>query len=76
MPRLRLKGQDDNGFYAVDVFTGAINVGAGFNSSYSFFRQSTYDGFATASNQLTGSIGLSVAADSITRVMGKHSQWN
>ncbi len=71
---ITLEGQDDNGFYTVDVFTGAINVGAGFNSTYSFFRQGTYDGFATASNQLTGTIGLSIATDSITLTFNGQAQ--
>jgi hypothetical protein len=71
---ITLQGQDDNGFYTVDVFTGAINVGSGFDSTYSFFRQGTYDGFSTASNQLTGTIGLSIAADSITLTFNGQAQ--
>jgi hypothetical protein len=71
---ITLQGQDDNGFYTVDVFTGAINVGSGFDSTYSFFRQGTYDGFSTASNQLTGAIGLSIAADSITLTFNGQAQ--
>ena len=63
---ITLQGQDDNGFYTVDVFTGTINVGSGFSNTYSFFRQDTFGGFATASNQLTGTIGLTIAADTIT----------
>jgi hypothetical protein len=71
---ITLQGQDDNGFYTVDVFTGAINVGSGFDSTYSFFRQGTYDGFSTASNQLTGAIGLSIATDSITLTFNGQAQ--
>jgi hypothetical protein len=71
---ITLQGQDDNGFYTVDVFTGAINVASGFDSTYSFFRQGTYDGFSTASNQLTGAIGLSIAADSITLTFNGQAQ--
>jgi hypothetical protein len=63
---ITLQGLDDNGFYTLDVFTGAINVGASFSNTYSFFRQGTYHGFSTASDQLTGTIGLSIAADSVT----------
>jgi hypothetical protein len=71
---ITLQGQDDNGFYTVDVFTGAINVGSGFNNTYSFFRQNTFGGFSTASNQLTGTIGLSIAADSITLTFNGQAQ--
>src|SRR5580704_14319227 len=64
---ITLQGLDDNGFYTVDVFTGAINVGSGFNSSYSFFRQDTFGGFSTASNQLTGNFtGLPATISSAT----------
>ena len=62
---ISLEGLDDNGFYTVDVFTGAISVGSGFSNSYSFFRQDTFGGFSTASNQLTGSIGLSIGGNFI-----------
>jgi hypothetical protein len=71
---ITLQGQDDNGFYTVDVFTGAINVGSGFNSTYSFFRQDTFGGFSTASNQLTGTVSLSIAADSITLTINGQAQ--
>jgi hypothetical protein len=71
---ITLQGQDDNGFYTVDVFTGAINVGSGLNNTYSFFRQNTFGGFSTASNQLTGTIGLSIAADSITLTFNGQAQ--
>src|SRR5215467_4267305 len=71
---ITLQGQDDNGFYTVDVFTGAINVGSGFNSTYNFFRQNTFGGFSTASNQLAGTIGLSIAADSITLTFNGQAQ--
>jgi hypothetical protein len=62
---ITLQGQDDNGFYTLNVFTGAIIVGSGYSHTYNFFRQNTYGGFHTASNQLTGTIGLSINADSI-----------
>jgi hypothetical protein len=71
---ITLQGQDDNGFYTVDVFTGAINVGSGLNNTYSFFRQNTFGGFSTASNQLTGTIGLSIAVDSITLTFNGQAQ--
>jgi hypothetical protein len=71
---ITLQGQDDHGFYTVDVFTGAINVGSGFNNTYSFFRQNTFGGFSTASNQLTGTIGLSIAADSVTLTFNGQAQ--
>ena len=63
---ITLQGQDDNGFYTLDVFTGAISVGSGFNSTYNFFLQNTYGGFSTVSNQLFGTVDLSIAADSVT----------
>jgi hypothetical protein len=63
---ITLQGSDDHGLYTVDVFTGAINVGSGFNNTYSFFRQDTFAGFSTASDQLTGTIGLTIAANFIT----------
>ena len=63
---ITLNGSDDNGSYTVDVFTGPISVGAGFSTTFSFFRQDTLGGFSTASNQLTGTIGLTIAADTIT----------
>jgi hypothetical protein len=71
---ITLQGLDDNGFYTVDVFTGAINVGSGFNNTYSFFRQDTFGGFSTASNQLTGAIVLSIDADSITLIFNGQAQ--
>lgn len=71
---ITLEGSDDNGFYAVNVFTGAIDVGSGFTNTYSFFRQDTFGGFATASNQLTGSIGLSIGADAITLTFNGQAQ--
>jgi hypothetical protein len=71
---ITLQGQDDNGFYTIDVFTGAISVGSGFNSTYSFFRQNTFAGFSTASDQLTGTIGLSIAADSVTLTFNGQAQ--
>ncbi len=71
---ITLQGQDDNGFYTVDVFTGAISVGSGFSNTYTFFRQNTFDGFSTASDQLTGTIGLSIAADSITLTFNGQAQ--
>jgi hypothetical protein len=71
---ITLQGSDDNGFYSVDVFTGAINVGSGFNNTYSFFRQDTFGGFHTASNQLTGTIGLTIGADSITLTFNGQAQ--
>jgi hypothetical protein len=71
---ITLQGQDDNGFYTIDVFNGSINVGGGFNNSYNFFRQNTEDGFATASNQLTGNVGLSITGDTITITFNGQAQ--
>lgn len=64
--QITLEGSDDNGFYTVNVFNGAIAVGSGFSNSYSFFRQDTFGGFSTASNQLVGNIVLTITANSIT----------
>jgi len=69
-----LEGGDDNGFYTVPVFSGTINVGSGVSNTYSFFRQDTFGGFATASNQLAGSIGLIIGADSITLTFNGQAQ--
>ena len=63
---ITLQGQDDSGFYTLDVFTGPINVGSGFTSTYNFFRQNTYDGYSTVSNQLFGTVDLTIAADTVT----------
>lgn len=71
---ITLLGEDDNGFYSINVFSGAISVGSGFSNSYGFFRQDTFGGFSTASNQLTGSIGLSITADSITVTFNGQAQ--
>lgn len=71
---ITLEGSDDNGFYSINVFSGAIDVGSGFTNTYSFFRQDTFGGFATASNQLTGTIGLSITGDSITLTFNGQAQ--
>jgi hypothetical protein len=62
---ITLTGSDDNGSYTVNVFNGPISVGAGFNNSFPFFRQLTFGGFSGPTNQLTGTIGLDITADTI-----------
>lgn len=71
---ITLEGSDDNGFYTVNVFTGAISVGSGYSNTYSFFRQDTFGGFATASNQLTGTISLSITGSSISVTFNGQAQ--
>jgi len=71
---ITLEGQDDNGFYTLTVFDGTISVGSGFTNSYSFFRQNTDDGFSTASNQLTGTIGLSITGDTVVVTFNGQAQ--
>lgn len=62
---IKIDGQDDNGFYTINVLTGPVTVGAGFSNTYSVFKQLTQGGFATASNRLTGNITLTINADTI-----------
>jgi len=69
-----LEGEDDNGFYTLTVFDGTINVGSGFTNSYNFFRQGTYGGFSTQTNQLTGTIGLSITGDTIAITFNGQAQ--
>ena len=52
---ITITGEDDNGFYSLPVLVGPVVVGAsGFSDNIPVFKQLTEDGFATASNQISG----------------------
>src|ERR1700691_3536298 len=54
---ITISGEDDNGFYTLQVLDGPVVVGAsGFSDTIPVFKQLTEDGFATASNQITGNV--------------------
>jgi hypothetical protein len=62
---IKIDGQDDNGFYTIDVLVGPVSVAGGFSNTYNVFKQLTQGGFATPSNRLTGDITLNITADTI-----------
>jgi PEP-CTERM motif-containing protein len=53
---IMINGQDDNGFYNIHVFGGPVTVGAGAEVTQHVFRQNTYGGFSTPSNQIVGDV--------------------
>ncbi|HEY3042749.1 MAG TPA: PEP-CTERM sorting domain-containing protein [Vicinamibacterales bacterium] len=61
-----ISGSDDNGFYVINVFSGAITGGAGPEISQSVFKQLTFGGFHTASNQITGTVTVDVTDHAIS----------
>jgi hypothetical protein len=64
---ITITGQDDNGFYTLPVLVGPVVVGAsGFSDTIPVFKQLTEDGFATASNQITGNVIVTIGADTIS----------
>jgi PEP-CTERM motif len=64
---ITITGEDDNGFYTVPVLVGPVVVGAsGFSDSIPVFKQLTEDGFATASNQITGNVIVTIGSDTIS----------
>ena len=65
--KITISGEDDNGFYSLSVLDGPIMVGAsGFSDVIPVFKQLTEDGFATASNQITGDVIIEIGADTIS----------
>jgi hypothetical protein len=64
---ITISGEDDNGFYTLQVLDGPVVVGAsGFSDTIPVFKQLTEDGFATASNQITGDVIVAIGADTIS----------
>jgi hypothetical protein len=64
---ITITGEDDNGFYSLPVLVGPVVVGAsGFSDTIRVFKQLTQDGFATASNQITGNVIVTIGADAIS----------
>ena len=64
---ITISGQDDNGFYTLPVLVGPVVVGvSGFSDSIPVFKQLTEDGFATATNQITGNVIVNIGADMIS----------
>jgi hypothetical protein len=64
---ITITGQDDNGFYTLPVLVGPVVVGAsGFSDTIPVFKQLTEDGFATASNQITGNVIVTIGAETIS----------
>ena len=64
---ITITGQDDNGFYTLPVLLGPVVVGAsGFSDTIAVFKQLTEDGFATASNQITGNVIVTIGAETIS----------
>jgi hypothetical protein len=62
---IQIKGDDDSGFYTLDVFNGAVDVGGGYSQSFNVFKQHTRGGFQGFSNQLSGLVTLNIDADTI-----------
>jgi PEP-CTERM motif len=64
---ITISGEDDNGFYKVPVLVGPVVVGAsGFSDIIPVFKQLTEDGFATASNQITGNVIVTIGSDTFS----------
>lgn len=64
---ITITGEDDNGFYTLPVLVGPVVVGAsGFSDIIPVFKQLTEDGFATASNQVSGNVTVTITADTIS----------
>ena len=64
---ITITGQDDNGFYTLPVLVGPVVVGAsGFSDTIPVFKQLTEDGFATASNRITGNVIVTIGAETIS----------
>jgi PEP-CTERM motif len=64
---IAISGQDDNGFYTLQVLDGPVVVGAsGFSQSIPVFKQLTEGGFATATNQIVGNVIVNIGADTIS----------
>jgi hypothetical protein len=61
---IEITGQDDNGSYTIPVFIGPV-TGPEVHTT-SVFKQLTQMGFATASNQLTGSVTFNISANTIS----------
>ena len=59
-------GQDDNGFYTINIFNGSVSAASGLDISQAFSRQLTQGGFATPSNVLSGTATVDITASSIT----------
>ena len=69
-----LTGSDDHGSYTITLVNGAINVGSGFSTNYNFSKQLTEGGFSTASNVLSGTVGLAITANQITVTFNGQAQ--
>jgi len=63
---IAITGGDDNGPYTITVFSGPIIAGAGVEISQSVFKQLTFMGFHSASNQITGTVTVDVTDHSIS----------
>ena len=64
---ITITGQDDNGFYTLPVLVGPVAVGAsGFSDTIPVFKQLTEGGFATATNQINGTVIVKIGADAIS----------
>ncbi|WP_296598798.1 PEPxxWA-CTERM sorting domain-containing protein [Phenylobacterium sp.] len=64
--RIQITGDDDDGAYALDVFSGPVAVGGGFSQSFDVFKQHIRGGIGGVSNQLAGVVTLTVGPDTIS----------
>ncbi len=73
---ITLSGSDDNGFYTITVFNGPVTVnGPGdLVISTPVFRQLTFGGFHTASNQISATVTLDIGANTITTAVSGQVQ--
>ena len=62
---IEITGSDDHGAYTISVLNGPV-TGPVVNDQTPVFKQLTQMGFATASNQITGSVTLNISANAIS----------
>jgi hypothetical protein len=62
-----ITGEDDNGFYAVDVLTGPITpTPSGVTYVVPVFKQLTFDTFSTPSNQIDGTVSITFTDNTVS----------
>jgi len=62
---IEITGSDDHGAYTISVLNGPV-TGPVVNDQTPVFKQLTQMGFATASNQITGTVTLNISANAIS----------
>lgn len=62
-----ISGEDDNGFYTLDVLTGPITPAfSGVTYTIPVFKQLTFMGFHTQSNQIDGTVIVTFTDDTVS----------